>query len=109
VRGLIVIVTSSTFSSVALAYISYNLAIRTEESYRPVASADNPDAESDALMTIPSVTIADKIGEDRFSFQGDPAISEHLYWSSGGRQMASRSLGSLENSRRRRRAEIRTS
>jgi hypothetical protein len=49
-----------------------------------VASAGNPDAHSDTLVTIPSVTIADKIGEDRFSFQGDRTISEHLYWSTGG-------------------------
>ncbi|KAF8345161.1 hypothetical protein F5887DRAFT_1198087 [Amanita rubescens] len=57
---------------------------KTEESYRLVASAGNPDAQSDTLVTIPSVIIADKIGEDRFSFQGDRTISEHLYWSTGG-------------------------
>ena len=49
-----------------------------------MALADNPDVESDTLVTIPLVTITDKIREDWFSFQGDSAISEHLYWSSGG-------------------------
>lgn len=41
----------------ALTYISYNLAFSTEESYRLVASAGNPDAESDTLVTIPSAAI----------------------------------------------------
>ena len=72
------------FSPRAFAYISYNLAIRTEESYRLVASAGNPDAQSDALVTIPSETIADKIQMYELSFQGDQTILQHLYWSTGG-------------------------
>lgn len=54
----------------------------TEESYRLVASLGNPDAVSDTLVTIPSETILDIIGEGRLSFQY-PSLSEHLYWSTG--------------------------
>jgi hypothetical protein len=72
------------FSPRAVAYISYNFAIRTEESYRLVASTGNPDAQSDVLVTIPSGIISDKIQIDRFSFRGDRTISQHLYWSTGG-------------------------
>jgi hypothetical protein len=68
----------------AFTYISYNLAIRTEGSYRLVASAGNQDAESDTLVTIPSVTIGDKIQMQRLSFQGDVTILQHLYWSTHG-------------------------
>ncbi|KAF8345047.1 hypothetical protein F5887DRAFT_885364 [Amanita rubescens] len=57
---------------------------KTEESYRLVASAGNPDARSDALVTIPSVTTGDKILAARFSFQGEPMIYRELYWSTGG-------------------------
>jgi hypothetical protein len=49
-----------------------------------VASAGNPDAESDALVTIPSATIADKLQMQQLSFQGDQTILQHLYWSTGG-------------------------
>jgi hypothetical protein len=49
------------FSPQAFAYISYNLAIRTEESYRLVALPGNPDVQSDTLVTIPSKTIDDRI------------------------------------------------
>ncbi|EDR03500.1 uncharacterized protein LACBIDRAFT_307258 [Laccaria bicolor S238N-H82] len=55
----------------------------TEEGYRLVGSPGNPDAVSDTLVTIPSVTIADKIGVTRLSFQ-TPSTAEHLYWSTGG-------------------------
>ncbi|KIL56115.1 hypothetical protein M378DRAFT_133971 [Amanita muscaria Koide BX008] len=72
------------FSPRAFAYISYNLAIRTEESYRLVASAGNPDAQSDALVTIPSPIIGDKLQMHQLSFRGDPSILQHLYWSTGG-------------------------
>ena len=72
------------FSPWAFAYISHNLAIRTEESYRLVASPGNPDAQSDTLVTIPSKTVDDRIRLDRFSFQGDLTISQHLYWSADG-------------------------
>ncbi|KAM6495281.1 hypothetical protein JOM56_009904 [Amanita muscaria] len=57
---------------------------KTEDSYRLVASAGNPDAQSDALVTIPSTTIADKIQVDRLYFRGDRTIFHHLYWSTGG-------------------------
>ncbi|KAF9440727.1 hypothetical protein P691DRAFT_73061 [Macrolepiota fuliginosa MF-IS2] len=57
---------------------------KTEESYRLVASPGNPDAQSDTLVTIPSKTIDDRIRMDRFSFQGDLTISQHLYWSADG-------------------------
>jgi hypothetical protein len=83
VRGLIVIVTSSTFSLLGLSHRS-NLAIRTEESYRLVALDGNPDAQSDALVTIPSTIIGDKIRRDQLAFQSDRTIVENLYWSSGG-------------------------
>jgi hypothetical protein len=46
-----------------------------------VASAGNPDAESDTLVTIPSAAIGLKIQLQRLSFQGDPSILQHLYWS----------------------------
>ena len=49
------------FSPRAFAYISHNLAIRTEESYRLVASPGNPDVQSDTLVTIPSKTVDDRI------------------------------------------------
>ena len=62
---------------------SYDLAIRTEESYRLVASAGNPDAESDTLVTIPSAKISDKIRLARLSAH-DPSTSKHLYWSTAG-------------------------
>ena len=85
VRGLIVIVTSSTlFCPCAFAFIFYNLTIRTEQSYRLVASAGNPDAQSDALVTIPSQTVGHKIPMAQVSIQGDPTILRHLYWSTGG-------------------------
>jgi len=64
--------------------ISYNLAIRIEESYRLVASAGNPDAVSDTLAIIPSVTIDGTIRRSRHSFQGDRMTLENLYWSTGG-------------------------
>jgi hypothetical protein len=64
-------------------HISPNLAIRTEESYRLVASPGNPDAESDTLVTIPSATITDKLQVARLGFKDDRTISE-LYWSTGG-------------------------
>ena len=83
VRGLIVIATLSTFSPLGLTYISYNLALRTEESYRLVTSPGNPDADSDALVTIPSRTITDKLQVARLGFKDDLTISE-LYWSTGG-------------------------
>ena len=83
VQSVIVIVSSSTFSLSGLAYIFYNLAIRIEESYRLVASAGNPDAQCDTLVTIPSKTLADKISLVELSFEGDETISE-LYWSTGG-------------------------
>ena len=67
-----------------LGFYRYNLAIRTEESYRLVVSAGNPDAESDTLVTIPSGAIGDKIQEKRISMQGDPTIFQHLYWSTHG-------------------------
>ena len=76
--------TSSTFSLLVLAYTSYSLANRTEESYRLVGLAGNPDAESDVLVTIPSKTVADKIKDERSALQHDPRLSEHLYWSSAG-------------------------
>jgi len=49
-----------------------------------VASAGNPDAESDTLVTIPSAAIDYKIQEQSLSYQGDPAILQHLYWSTHG-------------------------
>ena len=49
-----------------------------------MASAGNPDAQSDTLVTIPSATIADKLQMQRLSFQGDQTILQHLYWSTGG-------------------------
>jgi hypothetical protein len=82
VRGVIVTVILGTFSPLGLAHISYNLAIRTEESYRLVASPGNPDAVSDTLVTIPSATITDKIELARILFQ-DPPTADHLYWSTG--------------------------
>lgn len=45
----------------AFVYISYNLAIRTEESYCLVALPGNPDVQSDTLVTIPSETINNRI------------------------------------------------
>jgi hypothetical protein len=80
---VIVIVSSGTFSTLGLAYITYNLAIRTEENYRLIGSAGNPDAQSDTLVTIRSKTIPDKIKKARPSFV-DRSISDHLYWSTGG-------------------------
>ena len=80
---MIVIVTSSTFSPHGLRINSYNLAIRTEQSHRLVASPGNPDAVSDALVTIPSWTVNDKIQFARLSIQGGPTILRHLYWSTG--------------------------
>ena len=80
---MIVIVNLGMSSPLGLAYISYSLAIRTEESYRLVASAGNPDAESDALVTISSLNINDKIIDAELLF-GDPFASEHLYWSTTG-------------------------
>jgi hypothetical protein len=71
---LIVIVNSGKFSPLRLSHISYNIAIRTEESYRLMASAGNPDAQSDTLVTIPSTTIADKLQMQQLSFQGDRTI-----------------------------------
>jgi len=49
-----------------------------------VASAGNPDAESDTLVTIPSTAISEKIQEKRFSMQGDLTIIQQLYWSTHG-------------------------
>ncbi len=72
------------FSPRAYAYICYNLVISTDGSYRLVALACNSDAQSDALVTIPSATIADKVQIDWFSFRGDRTILQHLYWSTGG-------------------------
>ncbi|KAM6499434.1 hypothetical protein JOM56_004942 [Amanita muscaria] len=57
---------------------------KTEESYRLMASAGNPDAQSDALVTIPSTTIGDKLQMHQLSFRGDPSILQHLYWSTDG-------------------------
>ncbi|KAF8340064.1 hypothetical protein F5887DRAFT_1136662 [Amanita rubescens] len=57
---------------------------KTEERYRLVASPGNPDAQSDTLVTIPSKTVDNRIRMDEFSFQGDPTISQHLYWSADG-------------------------
>ena len=74
----------TVFSPQAFIFISDNLAIRTEQSYRLVASAGNPDAQSDAVVTIPSGTVGDKIRIAQLSFQGDPTILQHLYWSTGG-------------------------
>ena len=68
----------------AFVYISYNLAIRTEESYCLVALPGNPDVQSDTLVTIPSETINNRIWIDQFSFQSDLMISQHLYWSTDG-------------------------
>ncbi len=62
------------FSSRAFAFISYNFAIRTENSYRLVASPGNPDARSDALVTIRSAIVSEKIQIAQLSFQGDPTI-----------------------------------
>lgn len=42
----------------------------------------NPDALSDALVTIRSVTVSDKIQLEQ---QDDPAIVQHLFWSTGGK------------------------
>ena len=85
VQGLIVIVNSRKFSPLRLfTYFLYNLAISTEEGYRLVASAGNPDAESDTLVTIPSATIDYKIQEQSLSCQGNPTILQHLYWSTHG-------------------------
>ncbi|KAF8335578.1 hypothetical protein F5887DRAFT_891839, partial [Amanita rubescens] len=55
---------------------------KTEESYRIVAFDGIPDAQSDALVTLPSATITDKINIHRIFFQGDRTIFQHLYWSS---------------------------
>jgi hypothetical protein len=79
---VIVTVILGTFSPLGLAHISYNLAIRVEESYRLVESPGNPDAVSDTLVTIPSTTIAYKIDLARTLFQ-DPSTADHLYWSTG--------------------------
>ena len=49
-----------------------------------MASAGNPDAESDTLVTIPSAVIGEKIQEERFSMQGDLTIIQQLYWSTHG-------------------------
>ena len=49
-----------------------------------MASAGNPDAESDTLVTIPSTAISEKIQEKRFSMQGDLTIIQQLYWSTHG-------------------------
>ena len=68
------------FSPRAFAYISYNLGIRTEESYRLVAFPGNPDAQSDTLVLIPSGPISDKLQAERLSI-GDPMVLRDLYWS----------------------------
>jgi hypothetical protein len=95
------------FSPWAFSCISYiTFAIRTEESYRLVASAGNPDGESDTLVTIPSTATRDKIQIQRLSFQGDLTILQHLYWSTHG--VDGQSSGSLENSRRMRTTAIKT-
>ena len=83
VRGVTVIVNLGMSSSLGLAYISYSLIIRTEESYCLVASTGNPDAESDTLVTISSSDITDKIKDARVLFR-DPFIAEHLYWCTTG-------------------------
>ncbi len=44
----------------------------------------NSNAQSDALVTIPSGTIGDKIQIEQLFFQGDLTILRHLYWSTGG-------------------------
>lgn len=49
-----------------------------------MASAGNPDAESNTLVIIPSKAIGFKIQLERRSFQGDPSILQHLYWSTLG-------------------------
>ena len=74
------------FSPWAFTFISYNLAIRTEQSYCLVGLAGNPDAQSDALVTIPSTAVGNKIRMAQLSssFRGDPSILRQLYWSTGG-------------------------
>jgi hypothetical protein len=66
-----------------LAYISFNLGIRTEESYRLLALNGNSDAQADTLVTIPSTIIRDKIHTHRLVFT-DPTIVNNLYWSTTG-------------------------
>jgi hypothetical protein len=66
-----------------LAYISFNISIRTEESYRLLALDGNPDAQSDTLVTIPSTIIRDIIHTHRLSFNY-PIIINNLYWSTTG-------------------------
>jgi hypothetical protein len=66
-----------------LAYISFNIGIRTEECYRLLALDGNPDAQSDTLATIPSTTIHDIIHTHQLSFT-DPIVINNLYWSTMG-------------------------
>jgi len=97
------------FSPRAFAYISYNLAIRTEESYRLVALAGNPDAQSDVLVRIPSATIADKYEWIGFPFEATERFCNTCIGPLVGRQTVSQSSGSLENSRRMIMTAIKTS
>ena len=46
-----------------------------------MASAGNPDVQSDALVTIPSKTVGHKIR--RALRHGDPTLLRQLYWSTG--------------------------
>ncbi len=49
-----------------------------------MASTGNPDAQSDALATIASGTVGNKIRIAQLSIQGNPTILRHLYWSTDG-------------------------
>lgn len=48
-----------------------------------MALNDNPDGQSDTLVTVPSPTIYDIINDHRLSF-ADPTIMDNLFWSTKG-------------------------
>lgn len=48
-----------------------------------MALNDNPDGQSDTLVTVPSPTIYDIINRRRLSF-ADPTIMDNLFWSTKG-------------------------
>jgi hypothetical protein len=67
----------------SLVYYPFNLGIRTEERYCLVEMDNNPDAVSDALVTIPSMEITREL-RDAALFFADSSTIDNLYWSTNG-------------------------
>jgi hypothetical protein len=79
-------VNSRAFVFHLLAYIlSAAHDISTEARYRLVHLDCNPNAQSDALITLPFPEIADELQTLQLSYT-DHTLTDHLYWSANGSQ-----------------------